>query len=345
MKYTYLIFTIIFSYSILPGHCSEVERSSDIQDEHSQFLGQWTFDIGDGGIMNAGWLNVRQEDGYLDADVMWGGGGIAYGLPYVYVADNTLYLGRNTRNVELTNNENDTFTRRYPTWIELKRDGDSISGYYLRPRTDGIGVDSVRVTGVKSPEMPAAPNLSNLNFGETVNLIPNANDLTGWRLVREHLRNGWSVEDGVLSNDPGNSGYGNLRTEQEFEDFRLKFDVKVPPNGNSGVYLRGMHEVQISDSYGDNLTWGGSMGAIFTRIVPTENAEKPANEWQTMEVIYYQRHVTIILNGVTIIDNQPVYGVTGGAMQSDITAPGPIYLQGDHTAVSYRNMEITPIIS
>ncbi|MCC5905814.1 MAG: DUF1080 domain-containing protein [Balneolaceae bacterium] len=317
-----------------------VTENNDI----SQFLGQWTFDIGDGGIMNAGWLNVRQEDGYIDADLMWGGGGIFYGLPYVYVSGDVLYLGRGTRNIDLTNN-NDTFTRNYPTWIELSRDGDTISGYYIRPRTDGMGADSIRVSGTKSPTMPPAPDLSNLNFGEPVNLIPNPNDLTGWTLIEDHLRNGWSVEDGVLRNDPGNSGYGNLRTVEEFEDFELILEVKVPPNGNSGVYLRGMHEVQISDSYGSNLNWGGSMGAIFTRVAPTVNAEKPPEEWQTMEIIYYQRHATVTLNGVIIVDNQPVEGVTGGAMQSDVTAPGPIYLQGDHTAVSYRNMILTPIIN
>jgi hypothetical protein len=53
--------------------------------------------------------------------------------------------------------------------------------------------------------------------------------------------------------------------------------------------------------------------------------------------------VTVVLNGVTIIDNQPVDGPTGGAIQSDISAPGPIYLQGDHTAISYRNIVLTPI--
>jgi hypothetical protein len=303
------------------------------------------FDIGDGGIMNAGWLNMRQEDGYIDADLMWGAGGISYGLPYVYIAGDVLYLGRGTRNVNLTSNNSDTFTRHYPTWIELTREGDTISGYYLRPRTDGAGVDSIRITGKKSPELPPAPDLSNLNFGEPVDLIPEPDDLTGWRLIEDHLRNGWSVEDGILRNNPVNRGYGNLRTEQEFEDFRLSLEVKVPPNGNSGVYLRGMHEVQISDSYENNLNWGGSMGAIFTRTAPTVKAEKPAGEWQTMEITYYQRHVTVVLNGVTIIDNQPVHGITGGAMQSDVTAPGPIYLQGDHTAVSYRNMVLTPIIN
>jgi len=56
------------------------------------------------------------------------------------------------------------------------------------------------------------------------------------------------------------------------------------------------------------------------------------------------RHLTVILNGIKIIDNQPVYGPTGGAITSDVFAPGPIYLQGNHGAVSLRNIVIRPVV-
>ncbi len=52
--------------------------------------------------------------------------------------------------------------------------------------------------------------------------------------------------------------------------------------------------------------------------------------------------VTVVLNGKTIISNQQIPGITGGALDSDEGAPGPIYLQGDHTAVEYRNIVLTP---
>jgi len=86
------------------------------------------------------------------------------------------------------------------------------------------------------------------------------------------------------------------------------------------------------------------MGALYSRIKPTVNAEKPAGQWQTMDITLCDRHVTVILNGVKIIDNQPVYGPTGGAMKSDVFTPGPIYLQGDHGTVQYRNIILTPIV-
>jgi len=73
-------------------------------------------------------------------------------------------------------------------------------------------------------------------------------------------------------------------------------------------------------------------------------AEKPAGEWQEMDITLYKRHVTVLLNGKRIIDNQPVRGVTGGAMTADEFIPGPIYLQGDHGKVSYRNMVLIPIL-
>ena len=85
------------------------------------------------------------------------------------------------------------------------------------------------------------------------------------------------------------------------------------------------------------------MGALYSRITPSEAAEKPAGEWQEMEMILYKRHLTAVLNGKTIIDNQPVKGVTGGAMSSEEFLPGPIYLQGDHGEVSCRNIVLTPI--
>ncbi len=337
--------------AIVLGSCSEKRQDSSVavpQNDVSSYLGQWTFDFGQRSI---GWLQVRQEEGYLDADLMWGGGSVAYGLPYVYVAGDKLYIGRNPRNAVLTKDAEGQpqLSRSYPTWIELKRNGDSISGYYLSPKVDGIGLDSVYIRGAKLPEMGPAPDLSKLSFDEPIQLIKNNNDLTGWKLIEDDLKNGWSMKDGVLTNDPiqvegqDHIRYGNLRTEEEFDDFNLKLEVNTPPGSNSGVYLRGMYEVQVADSYERPLNWGGSLGAIYTRITPTVKAEKPSGEWQELDITLYKRYVTVKLNGVTIIDNQPVEGATGGAIQSDINAPGPIYLQGDHTAISYRNIVLTPI--
>lgn len=343
-----LIAAIVLGYFSLS--CNENKKNLSVelpQNDVSTYLGQWSFDFGDGKV---GWLQVRQEEGYLDGDIMWAAGSVNYGLPYIYVAGDKLYVGRNPRNAVLTKDAEgqSLLTRSYPTWIELKREGDNISGYYLSPKVNGTGLDSVFINGRKLPEMGPAPDLTGIKLGKPITLISD-NNLTGWRLIEEKLKNGWSVTNGVLTNDPAqiqgqpHIRYGNLRTEQEFKDFKLKLEVNTPPKSNSGVYLRGMYEVQVADSYDRPLSSGGSLGAIYTRIAPAVKAEKPAGEWQELEIVLYKRHVTVVLNGVTIIDNQPVDGPTGGAIQSDISAPGPIYLQGDHTAISYRNIVLTPI--
>jgi hypothetical protein len=97
------------------------------------------------------------------------------------------------------------------------------------------------------------------------------------------------------------------------------------------------------DSYGKELD-SHNMGALYSRITPSSAEERPAGEWHTLDITLYKRHLTVTLNGTTIINNQPVKGVTGGALTSDEFSPGPLYLQGDHGKVSYRKVELTPIL-
>ncbi len=312
----------------------------------SAFLGQWSFDIGKGGV---GWLEVRQENGYIDADLLWGGGSV---LPvsYVFVSNGKLIVGRGVRKEVRTKDEagNDKRVHNFPTWVEFTVSGEAITGYALRPSASGAGLDSTAISGKKLPDVPAAPDLTKVTYGEPVQLLAN-NDLTGWKLVEDNKTNGWSVKEGVLSNDPVQKegtehiSYGNIRTEKEYQDFNLKLEVNVPAGSNSGVYLCGRYEIQVSDSYGKPLD-PHNMGALYSRVTPLVNAEKPAGEWQSMDITLCDRHVTVVLNGIKIIDNQPVYGPTGGALTSDVFTPGPLYLQGDHGKVSYRNIVITPII-
>ena len=197
--------------------------------------------------------------------------------------------------------------------------------------------------------MPSPPDLTNVTYGDPIALI-RGNSLDGWTLTNPKQKNGWRVENGVLINDVPQEdgrlhiGYGNLRTEPEFEDFNLILEVNIGEGGNSGVYLRGIYEVQVQDSYGEPPAMH-SMGAIYSRIAPSTSAEKPAGEWQAMDITLLERHVTVKLNNTVIIDNAPLMGCTGGALWSDEFRPGPIYLQGDHTAVSYRSIVLTPIVN
>jgi hypothetical protein len=120
---------------------------------------------------------------------------------------------------------------------------------------------------------------------------------------------------------------------------RLHAEFRIPPGGNSGIYLRGRYEVQIQDDAGKALD-PLRMGGIYGFIAPSVDAARAAGEWQTLDVELVGRRVTVALNGTTIVDGQEIPGITGGALDSDEGAPGPIMLQGDHTAVEFRNLTI-----
>ncbi len=289
------------------------------------FLGDWALTTDDGGAV---WLGVDEQGGKLSAGLMWRGGGIRR-------AENPAIRGGKLHFETVRNAGGQKLIEKF----EASVDGDVMTLRLVSP-------SQVTTTGKRQPTLPSAPHLDEVSWGEPVQLF-NGRDIARWRLTNPRAANGWSVKDGILVNStPGRHGtprvrYGNLRTDAEFEDFRLSFDARLPEKGNSGVYLRGIYEVQVAPR-GDGRPSPHGAGSIFGRITPSSNAAKPAGEWQNYEVTLVDRHVTVILNGVTVIDNQPLRGCTGGALWSDVERPGPIYLQGDHTDVEYRNIVLRP---
>lgn len=307
------------------------------------FLGGWELKLPNGA---AGWLGVEEAGGKLKASLLWGGGSVVP-LESAKLDGKQLVLIRKHSAQRKGPNGKSTDLITFET-ITATVEGDAMKLTSVKPRDKEPGKDTAEFTGRRVPPIPDAPEMSRLKFGEPIALL-NGKDLAGWRLTDPHADSGWSVKDGVLVNEvhkeegkPGKH-YGNLRTDREFEDFNITLEVRVPPKGNSGVYLRGIYEVQVVDSHGKPLD-PHNMGAIYSRITPTASAEKPAGEWQTMDITLAQRHVTVILNGQKIIDNQPLAGCTGGALTSDVSRPGPIYLQGDHTGVEYRNIVLKPVL-
>lgn len=207
----------------------------------------------------------------------------------------------------------------------------------------------IAFTGKKFPSMPKRPDLSKIRFGQPIALF-NGKDLTGWHLYNPNKTNGWKAENGMLVNstpktDFGSTGsFGNLQTEAIFDDFWMHIEFLIDANRNSGVYLRGMYEAQVVDR--DSRMQGlQGVGSIFGRIAPSVQAGREPGQWQTYDLTLVDRHVTVVLNGVTVIDNEPVEGPTGGAVHTDPMTPGPIHLQGDHTSVKYKNIYLAPVIN
>jgi hypothetical protein len=231
-------------------------------------------------------------------------------------------------------------------WIEGRKRTDitnaQLAGYTLTFTTG----ETMHAFNVKGDVMEGKTKGGDITgtrqrkWGKPVALLEGKpEDLKNWEPLFSKDLN-WKIEDGVMTN--GHNHTENIVSKRkDFRDFKLHVEFKVPKDGNSGVYLRGRHEIQVADSFEHQLE-GGACGALYSRIVPKVNVCKKPGEWQTFDITLIDGYVTVVQNGQAIIDNQEVEGITGGAIDSHEAEPGPIYLQGDHTQVWYRQVILTP---
>jgi len=215
-----------------------------------------------------------------------------------------------------------------PAQFSAVLEGESLSGEIVNPNGS-----RTRISGLRAPSLSRSHSPE---WGAAVDLL--AGGLGAWRLEDPDGKNFWGIANGELVNSSRGT---NLITRDVFTDFKLHIEVNVPTKGNSGIYLRGRHEVQVSDDYGESPD-SKRMGGIFGQVTPLALPAKQAGEWQAFDITLIGRRVTVVLNGTTVLDNAEIPGITGGALDSAEGAPGPIMLQGDHTAVRYRNIRIVP---
>jgi hypothetical protein len=164
----------------------------------------------------------------------------------------------------------------------------------------------------------------------------------------------WRLVDGAMEVKPGS---GSVATRRTFKDFKLHIEFRTPfmpeargqGRGNSGVYLQNRYEVQVLDSYGlepkDN-----ECGGIYQVGVPLVNMCYPPLEWQTYDVTFQAPRfdgsgnqqsdavVTVLHNGVMIHDQRKIPHPTGGALDSNVSEPGGVYLQDHGNMVQFRNI-------
>lgn len=186
-------------------------------------------------------------------------------------------------------------------------------------------------------------------------------DLSKW----ENTQGGpaeWKVKDGVITVDKSK---GDIRTKDKFNDFQLHIEWRVPKDehgsdqlrGNSGVYLQGMYEVQVLDTYKNKTYVNGMAGSIYKQSAPLVNAMRPDGEWNVYDIIYKapvfkadgtyrdRPRVTVIQNGIVVQNNTEILGTTEfiGLPRTVKHGAGPILLQAhgdDSEPISFRNIWI-----
>lgn len=277
-------------------------------------IGRWDITVDKNGKQSPSWLEVTHS-GYKT-------------LVGRFVAD-----GGSARPISIVNFKDGKFNFAIPPqWemgtnnvvVEGTLQGDNMSGTLTNP--DG---KVYKWTGVRAPLLKRNKEIV---WNEPVELF-NGKDLTGWHAQGN---NQWIVENGVLKSPKSGS---NIMTDKTFDDFKLHVEFRYPKGSNSGVYLRGRYEVQIEDNKGMEPALD-FVSAVYGFLMPSEIASKGAGEWEAYDITLIGRMVTITMNGKTVINNQQIPGITGGALNSNEGEPGPILFQGDHGPIEYRNITI-----
>lgn len=282
----------------------------------SPLEGRWDITVDVDGKPAPSWLEVRHSGNHTLVGQFVGFSGSARPISEVHFKDGKLSFSippqweRGDR--DLT--------------VEGSLEGDKISG--TMNTVDG---KSYKWTGVRAPLMRT---LTQPTWGKPIALT-GGNEIKGWHTEGPSQ---WTSQNGILKSEKSGA---NLITDAKFSDFKLHVEFRIPKGSNSGVYLRGRHEIQVTDGKGMEPAID-QLGAVYGFITPSEMAAKNPGEWQTFDITLLGRMLTLVVNGKTVITNQEIPGITGGALDSNEGEPGPIYIQGDHGPVEYRNIVITP---
>ena len=167
----------------------------------------------------------------------------------------------------------------------------------------------------------------------------------------------WELKDGAMTVIKGT---GDIRTKRNFGSVQLHLEWRTPAvvesegqgRGNSGVFLQGIYEVQVLDSYQNRTYSNGQAASIYKQHIPLVNACRPPGEWQTYDIIFMEPafnadgikvrsgSLTVIQNGVLVQNNIEIKGTTPyiGLPQNPPHGKGPLKLQDHNNPVSYRNI-------
>ena len=282
------------------------------------FLGRWDLTLKTAGHEFPSWIEIRQQNGHLTAQMV-GRWGNARPLPKIEISQGKLLF------VSPKDEEGSK--------SDLIFQG-SLTGKTLTGTVNGPDRTTWHWIGERAPklERTAAPK-----WGKPIPLF-NGKYLTGWKMNPSGPPL-WTVQNGTLVS-PGNGP--ELISSVNVQDFKLHLEFNCGKDANSGVYLRGRYEVQIeTESQAEPPSH--HTGGVYGFLAPSPEQPRTPDVWQTFDITLIGRKVTVVLNGQTVIDNQEIPGITGGALNSHEALSAPIYLQGTEKGhVAFRNIVITP---
>jgi hypothetical protein len=296
--------------------------SSQGVDKH--FLGRWDMTLTAPGHTYPSWLDITEQNGQPAANYV-GRWGNSRPLPKIEIKGNHITF------VSPKEEESTKADMVFEGELKGKRIAGTITGQ------DGPAWSWV---AVPAPVDDHAKGSADPNWAMPAQIF-NGKDLTGWHMSTPDppVTSVWTVVDGLLVS-PGNGP--ELITDRKFQDFKLHLEFRNGPNSNSGVYLRGRYEVQIENESASEPP-SHHTGGIYGFLAPNPEESRVTDEWQSFDITLVGRRVTVVQNGNTVIDNQVIPGITGGALDSDEAKPGPIYLQGSEKGhVQFRNIILTP---
>lgn len=301
---------MVFSILLLASGALTAQSTDDL-------IGRWNLTVDMDGKAAPSWLEVKQS-------------GIRTLVGY-YVADNG-----SARPISKINFQNGKISFSIPPQWEDTENELGFEGTLKNGKLEGLIHHPLgkKYKFVGQPA-PLLERTGKPTWGEPKEIF-NGKDLSGWHPDADE--NQWVVKDGILTNPKAGA---NLITDEKYDDFRLQAEFRYPEGSNSGIYLRGRYEVQIEDNKGtppSSVYFGG----VYGFVTPNEMVAGKPGEWQTFDITLVGRRVTIVANGKTIICDQIIPGITGGAMDSNEGEPGPIMLQGDHGAVEFRKIVLIP---
>ncbi len=201
----------------------------------------------------------------------------------------------------------------------------------------GLDAFSREFTGARAPEITDSED-GTWKRGKPIEAF-NGKDLAGFHAMVPGKDVGWQVKGGLLGNV---AGANNLVTDQKYWNFELHAVFRLGKESNSGIGLRGRYEVQILEDFGKPADIHG-IGALYGRKTPTKNAGLAPGAWQTIDIRLVGRFVTVVLNDERVIERYEIPGLTAIANDVDEDQPGFLTIQGDHGAIEFRKITVTPL--